>query len=81
MISIAFARTGLVSLCTIFSEMFPPSKNDLVEMQKDDLANLAPQTRGTVVFELFEDIETLRLQPILALRVPLYSIGSLPSFE
>src|SRR5437879_4014470 len=43
-VSIAFAKTGLVSLCTSVSEMFPPSDYDL--------------------------IETLRLQPILALRVP-----------
>jgi hypothetical protein len=70
-VSIAFAKTGLVSLCTSFSEMFPPSHYDLIEMLKDDLADLAPQTRPTVVLILLKNIETLRLQPILA-REPLH---------
>jgi hypothetical protein len=30
--SIAFANIGLVLLCTIASEMLPPSGNDLIEM-------------------------------------------------
>ena len=28
-VSIAFAKTGCVSLCTIFSEMFPPGLQDV----------------------------------------------------
>ena len=73
-VSMAFAKTGLVSLCTIFSEMFPPGDNDLVKMFKDDLANLASQTRRTVELELLQDVEALWLKPILALRIPLYSM-------
>jgi hypothetical protein len=51
-VSIAFAKTGFVLLSTIPSEMLPPSNGDLIEMLEDDLAYLAPQTRGAVVFEL-----------------------------
>src|SRR5712692_3036991 len=65
-VSIAFAKTGLVSLCTSFSEMFPPRDYGLIEMLKDDLADLAPQTWPTVVLILLKNIETLRLQPIFA---------------
>ena len=68
---IALARTGVVSLFTIFSEMFPPSRNNLIEMRKYDLLDLAPQTRRTVVVELLDYVETLREQPILALRTHL----------
>lgn len=56
----------------MLSEMDPPSNNDLVKMLKDDLAYLASQTRRTVAFEFFNDIETVRLQPILALRISLH---------
>jgi len=41
--------------------MLPPSNNDLIEMLEDDLAYLAPQTRCAVVFELLNDIETIRM--------------------
>jgi hypothetical protein len=60
-VSIAFAKTGFVLLSTIPSEMLPPSNNDLIEMLEDDLAYLAPQTRCAVVFELLNDIETIRM--------------------
>jgi len=71
-VSIAFAKTGFVLLSTIPSEMLPPSSNDLIEMLKDDFAYLASQTRRAVVFELLNDIETIRMQPILALCVTLH---------
>jgi len=64
--------------------MVPPSGNDLIEVLKNDLAYLAPQTRRAVVFKLLRDIEAVRMQPILALRISLHRmpcIGSLPSFE
>jgi len=38
LVSIAFAKTGLVLLCTISSEMLPPGNHDLVEMLEDDFA-------------------------------------------
>jgi hypothetical protein len=44
-VSIAFAKTGFVLLCTIPSEMLSPSSNDLIEMLKDYLSHLASQTR------------------------------------
>jgi hypothetical protein len=73
-VSIAFAKTGFVLLCTIPSEMLPPSKNDLIEMLKDYLPHLASQTRGAVVFKVLDDIEAVRLQPILALRISLHAM-------
>ena len=36
-VSIAFAKTGFVLLCTISPEMFPPGSGDLIEMLKYDL--------------------------------------------
>ena len=60
-VSIAFAKTGFVLLSTILSEMLAPSNNDLLEVREDDLAYLAPQTRRAVVFELFNDIETIQM--------------------
>ena len=83
-VAITLANTGFALLCTMFSKMFPPSRDDLVKMLKDDLAYLASQTRRTVVLELLIDIEGVRVQPILALRSPFTActcIGSLPSFE
>ena len=38
---IALAKTGLVLVCTIPSEMIPASNNELVEMLKDYLTDLA----------------------------------------
>ena len=43
LVSIAFAKTGFVLLCTIPSEMLPPGNDDLIEMLKDDLAHLTSQ--------------------------------------
>ena len=40
-VSIAFAKTGFVLLCTIFSEMLPPGSDDLIEVLEDNLAHLA----------------------------------------
>jgi hypothetical protein len=71
-VSIAFAKTGFVLLCTIPSETLPPCKNDLIEMRKDDLPYLAAQTWRAVVFELLNDIETVRMQPILAFCISLH---------
>jgi hypothetical protein len=62
-VSIAFANTGFVLLSTIPSKMFPPGGNDLVEMLKDYLANLAPQTRRAVVFKILRDVEEVRINP------------------
>ena len=70
-VSIAFAKTGLVLLCTISSEMLPPGRYDLIEMLKDDLTHLASQTRRAVVLKILNDIETVRMQPILALCISL----------
>src|ERR1039457_7051319 len=71
-VSMAFAKTGFVLLCTMPSEASPPSNNDLVEMLKDDLAYLASQTRRAIVFELLSDIEAARMEPVLALRISLH---------
>jgi hypothetical protein len=70
--SIAFAKTGFVLLCTIPSEMLPPCNNDPIEMLKDYLPHLASQTRCAVVLKIFDDIETVRLQPILTLCISLH---------
>jgi hypothetical protein len=81
---IAFAKTGFVLLCTIPSELLTPSRNELIEMFKDYLSHLATQTRRAVVFKILNDIETVRLDPILALPSPFTActcIGSLPSFD
>ena len=87
-VSMAFARTGFVLLCTIPSQVFPPSSNDLIEMLKDYLAHLASQTRRAIVLKFLCDIETVRLQPITCTYLHSASpftactcIGSLPSFE
>jgi len=40
-VSIAFAKMGLVLLCKVSSKMFTPSDNDLIEMLKNYLAHLA----------------------------------------
>ena len=69
---IAFAKTGIVLLCTIPSEAFPPGNHDLIEMLENNLAHLASQTRRAVVFEILNDIETVRVQPIFALGVSLH---------
>jgi hypothetical protein len=71
-VSIAFARTGFVLLATVTSEMFSPASYELIEMFEDYLAYLAPETRRAVVFKILDDIETVRVQPILALRVSLH---------
>jgi hypothetical protein len=73
-VSIAFAKTGFVLLCTIPSEMLPSSENDLIEMLKDYLPHLASQAGRAVVFEVLDDIEAVRLQPILALRISLHGM-------
>jgi hypothetical protein len=71
---IALAKTGFVLLCTIPSELLTPSRNDLIEMFKDYLSHLATQTRRAVVFKILNDIETVRLDPILALRISLHRV-------
>jgi len=73
-VSIAFAKTGFVLLCTIPSKMFLPGKNELIEMLKDYLPHLTSQTRRAVVFKVLDDIETVRLQPVLALRISLHGM-------
>jgi hypothetical protein len=69
--SMAFANTGFVLLCKISSEMLPPGGNDLIEVLKDYLAHLAAQTRRSSVFKILDDIETVRVQLILALGISL----------
>ena len=64
MVSIAFAKTGFVLLCTISSETLPPGSPDLVQMLEDFLAYLAPQTWRQVVLKILNDIETVRKQLI-----------------
>jgi hypothetical protein len=71
-VSIAFAKTGFVLLCTIPSKVLPPSVNDLFEVREDYLSHFASQTWRAVVFKFFDDIETLGLQPILAFRISLH---------
>ena len=71
-VSMAFAKTGLVLLCTMPSKVFAPSRDDLVKMLKNDLTYLASQPRRTVVLKLLIDIEGVRVQPILALRFSLH---------
>ncbi len=71
-VSMAFAKTGPVLLCTITSKMLPPRSNDLVEMLKDDLSYLAALTRRAIPLELLGNIEAVRVQPGLALGVSLH---------
>ena len=70
-VSIAFAKTGFVLLCTIFSEPLPPCGYYLIEMLTDDLADLASQARRAVVLKIFNDIEAVGMQPILTLGITL----------
>jgi hypothetical protein len=63
--------------------MLAPGSYDLIEMLKDDLTNLAAQTRRAVVLKILDDIETV---PSQYLHSPSHfaactCIGSLPSFE
>src|ERR1019366_2108918 len=58
----------------ICSEMLSPCGHDLIEVFEDDLANFAPQARGTVERKVLNDVETLRHQPIFAFRVALYRV-------
>jgi hypothetical protein len=51
--------------------MFPPGGSDLIEMLKDYLPHLASQTRCAAVLEILDDIETVRVQPILSLCISL----------
>ena len=71
-VSIAFANTGFVLLCTEPSEMLPPGGNDLIEVLEDYLAHLASQTRREVVFKILSDIEAVGDQAILALCISLH---------
>jgi hypothetical protein len=43
-------------------------------MLKDDLTYLTAQTWRAIPFELFGDVEAVRVQPILALGVSLYRV-------
>ena len=61
MVSIAFAKTGFVLLRTIPSEVLPPGNNDLIEMLKDYLAHLTPQTWRALILEIRDDIETVKV--------------------
>jgi hypothetical protein len=83
-VSIAFAKTGFVLLCTVSSKTLSSGGYDLIEMLKDDLTHLASQTRRAVVLKIFNDIESVRMQPILAFCISLHRMHvhrSLPSFE
>src|SRR5579863_9926419 len=71
-VSIDFAKISFVLLSTISSEILSPFGNDLIEMLKDDLANFTTQARRTVVLKLVNDIETIRMQPVLALCISLH---------
>jgi hypothetical protein len=71
-VSIAFANTGFVLLCTVSSEMLPPSSYDPIEMFKDDLTDLASQAWRAVVLKILNNVETVRKQPILALCISFY---------
>jgi hypothetical protein len=71
---IAFAETGVVLLCTISSKTLPPGSYDPIKMLEDDTPHLASQTRRAVVPKILIDIEAVRMQPILALRVSLHSM-------
>ena len=82
-VSIALAKTGFVILCTIPSEMLPPSSNDLIEMLKNYLA-ASRRKRGVQLYSKFDYVETVRVQPRLALCLSLHRMHvhrSLPSFE
>jgi hypothetical protein len=63
-VAIALANTGFILLSTVLSQVFPPSRHDLIEMLKNDLAHLPPQPRRAIVLELLFDIEGLRVQPL-----------------
>jgi hypothetical protein len=71
-VSIALAKTGFVLLCTVPSEVPLPRGNDLIEVFENYLAYFAPQAWRAVVLEILDDIETVRVQPVLTLCVSLY---------
>jgi len=73
-VRIAFARTGFVLASIISSKLLAPGENDLIEMLKNNLPHLTPQTGRAVVFKFVSDIEAVRMQPILALRISLYRV-------
>jgi hypothetical protein len=83
-VSIAFAKTGFVLLRTIPSETFPPGNNDPIEMLKDYLAHLAPQTRRTVDSKSSTISKRSGCSQYLHFASPFTActcIASLPSFE
>jgi hypothetical protein len=71
MISIALALTGSVLIGTMTSEVIFPGRGDFVDMLEYDLTNLTSQTRGEVVLEFLDDIETIWVQPVFAHRIAL----------
>jgi hypothetical protein len=73
-VSMAFANTGPVLLCTISSKMLAPCGDDLVEMFEDDPAHLPSQAWGAVVFKILSDVEKIGMDPILALGISLYCV-------
>jgi hypothetical protein len=83
-VSTALAVMGLALLSTASSKMLAPCGDDLVEMLEDDLPYLASQAWRAVEFKFLSDVETVRINPILALCISFIActcIGSLPSFE
>ena len=71
-VSIAFANIALVLLFTMSSKTSALCSDDLVEMLEDNLAHLASQAWRAVVFKILSDVETVRMDPILALGISLY---------
>lgn len=70
-VCIAFAKTARVSLFTVSSNMPLPGFNDLIEVLEDNLPDLAPQARRTVIFELLTNVEAIWKEPIFTFRISL----------
>lgn len=73
-VRIAFARTGLALVSTIFSKLLAPSGDEQIKMLEDDLPHLPSQTWRAIVFKFLRNIETVWMQPILAFRVSFHRV-------
>jgi len=67
-----FRQNRLCLLGIVLSKTFPPGGTDPIKMLKNDLAYFAPQRWRTVALELLDNIETIGVQPILALGLALH---------
>jgi hypothetical protein len=74
-VSIAFAKIGLVSLCKVSSEMLAPGIDDLVEMRRDYLGASRPK-RGVQLYPMSSSMSTKSTNSALGSCVPAYDASA-----